>query len=199
MYGNTLATNRRVGDSQRKAAAEVAMIPFMSQQHIRIDSPYGLLGQKQAGIMRTNANKVASSVADLDKSLGVRLEGENKANVIIDKANLMDVQRIDKLKAMQNDANYKFNAINTEIFGKNRQTLAKAAQSIHLINANQDLANNTALQNLIRANDKNRLARKYNYLEGKFNALAEDPEIKTAVADYKNILSDSGQAKYKTE
>jgi len=199
MYGNTLATNRRVGDSQRKAAAEVAMIPFMSQQHIRIDSPYGLLGQKQAGIMRTNANKVASSVADLDKSLGVRLEGENKANVIIDKANLMDVQRIDKLKAMQNDANYKFNAINTEIFGKNRQTLAKAAQSIHLINANQDLANNTALQNLIRANDKNRLARKYNYLEGKFNALAEDPKIKTAVADYKNILSNSGQAKYKTE
>lgn len=199
MFANTISTNRKAGDSQRKAASEFALLPYVSQKHIRIDSPYTVLGNKQATATRTSASRMASSISDIDKSLGVMLEGENKANTILEKVNAMDVQRIDKLKSAQDEAAFKVNAMNTDILGKNRQTAAKAAQSIHLVNANQDLANNTAVNNLITALNRNIPNRRYNYYQEKLNTLTNDPAIKNATQAYKNILTDEGQAPYKTQ
>jgi hypothetical protein len=171
-------------------------IPYLNQQYIRIDSPYALLGQKQAANVRTRARNIAKSTSDIDKSLAVRLEGEDKAGVIVDKANTMDKQRFDQLRSQQLGANAKVNAANTEILGKNRALAAGAFKGIHLVNANETMAQTTNLNNLITAASKNIPMKEYKQNQRVLFETYDNPKFKKAAEQVQIAQGEEGKKSY---
>lgn len=197
MFANTWAGNRKAGNEQRRAIAEsMYSIPYLNQQYIRIDSPYALLGQKQAANVRTRARNIAKSTSDIDKSLAVRLEGEDKAGVIVDKANAMDKQRFDQLRSQQLGANAKVNAANTEILGKNRALAAGAFKGIHLVNANETMAQTTNLNNLITATSKNIPMKEYKQNQRVLFETYDNPKFKKAAEQVQIAQGEEGKKSY---
>ena len=200
MYASTVATNRNVGNEQRQAVTDsMYKIPYMSNQYVRVDSPYTLQGEKQAAIAENKASRVAKSTSDIDKSMAARFTGAGQASAIRDKANVADQQRSDQLKGVQLQMNNKVSELNTKTLGQNRALDAQAFSKIHLINANQDLANNAALNNLILANARNLPAKQYKQGQTALYNAYTNPEYTKATEEYTKLNTDEGQTSYKTD
>jgi len=197
MFANTLSTNAKYGNLARQAITEGAYrLPGMARQYIRTDAPLTAQGQTEAAKLTSQAGRIARSTSDIDKALGVQLSGAAQASDVVGKYSIMDRERLDKLRAMQQDVNAKTATYNTEVVGKNRAISADAAKSLSLINANQALSQNTALSNFITSYAQNLKRKDYKLgqkeLFGAYNA----PEYKSAVEAYKSAMSDANKSKY---
>lgn len=199
MYLNTIRTNKDIGNAQRKGVADsMYTLPFMSNTYIRADRPHTLEADKQAAAINSKTARMAGSTADIDKGFGARLAGIAQGNILKDKAQMVDTQRLDQLRGQQLQMNANTAKYNTEVLGKNRGLAANAFGKIHGINANQSLAQNTALNNLLLANQKNDAMKKQREGQtGMYNIL-NDPKYKQLGEEYTK-LSDENDNSYKKE
>lgn len=197
MLANTLSTNTKVGNLQRQGIAEgIYRLPTIAKQNIRVDAPMGAIGQTESGKLMSQAGNISRATSDIDKSMAVKLSGANQAAEIRGKYNAMDQDRIDKLRAMQQDANARASAYNTEVVGKNRAISADAAKNLSLISANQSLAQNTAVNNFITSFANNLKRKEFRLGQKELFAAYNKPEYKSAIEAYKNALSDNTKNKY---
>ncbi len=200
MYASTVNTNSQVGDAQRRAVADsMYTVPYMPNQYMRIDSPYTLQGEKQAAALESKAAGVAGDVSDIDKSMAARLTGAAQASAIRDKAHMADQQRTDQMKAQQQQLNAKVAEANTKILGQNRALASQAFSKTHLINANEDLAQNAAFTNFVTAAARNLPAKQYKQNQTALYKAYTNPEYTGASEAYAKLNTDEGQAKYKTQ
>ena len=152
----TLSANKKAADSQKKAAlAGIIRLPSAPQQYIRTSTPMSLQAEKQAADVRSQARRIGASTSDINKSIGVQLSGQSQASDIINKGQLSDIQTNEKLKAMQREADARTNAYNLEVQGRNQASVANAIKSLHLVDANKEIAQNNAKNNLIIGLEKN--------------------------------------------
>jgi hypothetical protein len=201
MYANTFGTNKRIGDEQRKAVSDsMYTLPYMQQTYIRADKPYSIQTDKQVAEFESKAGRIANATSDINKGMGVRLGAQTQVNAMRDKSNMADQQRTDQMKSQQTQANINVNKINTDILGKNRGLAAGAFKQTHLINANQDLSQNTALNNLVLAINKNIPVKEYKRNLGELYKYANDTKMKSAYDIYSKTNDDTnteyGLAKY---
>ena len=199
MYLNTVRTNKDIGNAQRKGVADsMYTLPYMSNTYIRADRPHTLEADKQAAAINSKTARMAGSTADIDKGFGARLAGIAQGNILKDKAQMADTQRLDQLRGQQLQMNANTAKYNTEVLGKNRGLAANAFGKIHGINAGQSLAQNTALNNLLLANQKNDAMKKQRENQtGMYNIL-NDPKYKQLGEEYTK-LSDENDNSYKKE
>lgn len=200
MFANTWATNIKVGNAQRKAVADsMYHLPYMNQTYLRIDKPYELAGQKQAANVTDMGNRIANSTSDLNKGIGARFAGTAQANTINDKAQMADQQRIDQLQGQQLNSNAKVDAYNLQTLGKNRGLDASAFKGIQLINANQDLAQNTAVSNLIRSIASNIPVKAYNANQKVLYKAYSNPALQSLSDEYTKLNTQEGIKPYYDE
>ena len=129
-------------------------IPYLRHQYFRTSTPYTLLGEKQAGNIQAGARRIASNVADLDKSIAVQLSGNMQANEARVKGQQADLEYNEKIKNAQDQSNMQVDQANTGILGQNRAQVATAAKNLHLINSNETLQQATNNVNMIMAANK---------------------------------------------
>ena len=182
MAANTLSANTRAAQAQKRAAlAGIIQLPFMPKQHIPISTPMSLAAEKQAGNIRTQARNIASSTSDINKSFGVLLAGEKQAADILGKGQAADIQTNEKLKAMQRESDFKTAAYNLEVLGKNKASVANAIKSINLVDANKEIAQNTARNNLLIGLEKNLRVKENRKRWEELVNLQNDPEYNANV------------------
>lgn len=211
MYANTVATNRRAGDIQRMAAeAGRYQLPYMSSAYIRSFSPYSFAAQKQASTVQGTAERMAAATSDINKGMGARLSGTKQASDILFKGTQADQQAIAQAAEAQRQANYKVDAYNLGILGKNRALNAGIDRQIALVGANQAIAQNAALNNLLTMSVRNMDKKKYIQTVSQIPAILNNPDYQAKLADYNKAISDetkqefynkyidSVEAKYKT-
>lgn len=197
MLANTFSTNTKVGNLQRQAAANAAYtLPGMARQYIRVDAPMTTQGQVEAGNLMSQAGNISRATSDIDKAMGARLSGAAQAAELRGKYSLMDRDRIDKLRAAQQETNAKVAAYNTEIAGKNRAIAGDTARNLGLISANQALAQNTALNNFITSYTTNLKRKEFKLGQKELFDAYNAPEYKSAVEAYKGALSDTEKNKF---
>ena len=199
MYANTYATNVGMGNDQRKAIADsLYNLPYMPHQYIRVDRPNALLADKNAAQLRSQARAVASATSDVDKAAAIQLEGATKANDLVTQGQTADLKRFDALRGAQMESNARVDEYNTGVLGKNRALTGEAFKNIHLVNANQRLAQNTALNNLILAAKQNQPVKDYKLNNKVMYEAMRNPKLKEAVDNYSYML-DEGANSYKAK
>lgn len=195
MYMNTVAANRDIGNAQRNAvSAGLYQLPYMPHTYLRVDRPNTLFADKQAASVRSSAGRLAGNVSDIDKANAIRLQGEGQAADIETKGQQADLQRFDQLRGQQTENRSKIDQYNTSVLGKNRGMAADAFSKIHLINANQILAQNTAANNFITAADRDFKVGQYKANMNKYWNMANDPKLKTQRDLYLKEAGEEGQA-----
>lgn len=199
MAANTYATNVAMGNDQRKAISDsLYQLPYMQHQYIRVDRPNALLADKNAAQVKSQAKAIGSSVSDIDKAAAIQLEGMTKANDITTQGQTADLKRFDTLRGAQMESNAQVDEYNTGVLGKNRGLASDAFQKIHLVNANQRLAQNTALNNWLLANKQNQTVKDYKLNNKIMYEAMRNPKIKEAVDQY-TYMQNEGQNPYKAK
>jgi len=195
MYLNTLGANAWIGNEQRKAISSgLFQLPYMPHQYIRADKPYSLAANKQAADVNSQGKKIAASTSDLNQGNAIRLQALKQASGIIEKGQALDWERLDKVREMQLKNNASVDSYNTQTLGKNRGLTAEAMQKIHLTNANQRNAQNTATNNWLTAWDKNYGLNQYKQNMAKYFDMTNDPKLKSLSDEYTDFAGEKGKA-----
>lgn len=194
MYTSTVAANKQIGQAQRKAIADsLYSLPGISQTYLRIDKPSTLLANKQAANVSSQASRIARATSDLDKGRAIQLQGQAQASDIVAQGQQADLARIDKLRAAQLENKAQVDQYNTQVLAKNRALSAEAAKNLHLINANQILAQNAALANFIRSAEKNQGISEYKAAMDEYWKFANDPALKAQTEAYQKEAGPEGE------
>lgn len=194
MFMNTMAANRDIGIAQRRAVSDsLFQKPYMPQTYLRIDKPNSLFADKMAGQTRSSAGRIAGGIADIDKANAVRLQGEGQASDLEIKGQQADLNRFDQLRGQQLQMRSKVDEYNTSVLGENRARAADANSKIHLINANEINAMNTAANNYITAADRDRRIAEYRMDMNKTWNMMNDPSLKQESKIYSDLI---GQGEY---
>ena len=160
MAVNTLSANKKAAESQKKAAlAGIVTLPTAKHEHLRTSTPMTLQAEKQAAQVRSQAQRIGSSTSDINRALGILLQGNKQANEVVEKGQAFDVQANAKLAEQQRASDARTNAYNLEVQGRNKASIANAIKSLHLVDSNKAIAQNATMNNLTTALEKN-LARK---------------------------------------
>lgn len=182
MYADTLATNKKSADSQKRAAVEgIVKLPGVSPLKIKASSIYTPQAQKMAGDIQSRVGRMSAATSDTSKADALRLEGMTKGNEMITKGQQLDQQRLDAVEAQQLAANAQAQQQNLQIGAQNKTSYAQAAQKISLIDANEAAAKGVAFQTLVHGEKQNRSGKEYNYWMDKTEEYRNNPELKSAV------------------
>jgi hypothetical protein len=194
MLGNTLSANRDIGNQQRMAiSAGLFQKPYMPQTYLRIDKPHSLYADAQAGKMRSSAGRIAAGIGDIDKANAVKLQGESQAEALEIQGQQADLSRMDQLRGQQLQTRASIDQYNTGVLGENRARSADAFSKVHLVNANQINAQNTAANNYITAADRDFKVGQYRADMNKTWNMMNDPALKSMSKEYTNLV---GQEEY---
>ena len=184
-WATTNAANRKAATSQRQAIIDgMYTIPYLRHQYFRTSTPYTLLGEKQAGNIQAGARRIASNVADLDKSIAIQLSGNMQANEAKIKGQQADLEHVEKIRNAQDQSNMQVDQANTNTLGQNRAQVATAAKNLHLINSNETLQQATNNVNMIMAANKWRKDVGTETDRNKLFNLYNDPQYKTFMDNY---------------
>lgn len=203
MYASTVATNRRVGNDQRQAiAAGLYQKPYEKHQYIRDARTNEPLARKGAAQVMSQAKRMAGATSDIDKANAIQLQGMSQGQEMVAKSQAADQAQSNAVRGAQMESNARVDTTNTRTLGANREMAAMAMKDIHLVNANQKVAQNTALNNWLLAFNQNREANQRKINQKLMYEAMSNPEIKKAVDRYRFELDEGSkpfEAQYKTE
>ena len=179
MYINTVATNSKIAQTQKKAAmAGIVKLPTISNEYIRTSAKSSPFYDLQANKIRGVGKRLSESTSDIDKGFGARLASEQQALEISGKGEQLDQQNIAREVAQQQASNRQTELQNLGIVGQNLQSIAGAEKALSLIDANKMLTSASALNNLITATNRNKEIKDSKNRAIDFYEMSKDPEIK---------------------
>lgn len=127
-----------------------------SLQYVRTPTLPSLIYEDQVGKIQGAGNRLSSSVSDIDKRANIMLATNKQVQDLRERGKQADLETLAKTYEMQQQAKAAHEAQATDIANKNKAMVADAASKIPLVYANQKLANNAALTNLIHAYSQNK-------------------------------------------
>ena len=192
MYINTTQANKSIGNAQATANS-IYSLPMMQKQNVRITNPYISMGAEETARLTSAAGNVANATSDIDRGNAVRLEGQKQASEARMKYNLAGVERLDKLRQMQDESTYKTNMANAEISERNKAIFADAAKKMSLVRANETNANSTAFNNFVISAAHNLPVKKYKQTSQELYKKTQDPLFKGVINDYSKAVSDESR------
>lgn len=190
MFASTIGTNKRTAKLQKQAAlAGITRMSGISPTKINTASVFLPQAEKAAATITSKTGRMAKATTDIDKGNAVQLEGVLRANEAREKGMQMDQQRLDAIKNQQLSEDARVQAFKQQVDTQNKLSLAKAAQSIPLIETNRLIANNTALQNLVHTTVENIPTERYKRASDEYTDLRNGPELKQLADEYKKESS----------
>ena len=194
MAANTLSANKKAAESQKKAAlAGIVTLPTAKHEHLRTSTPMTLQAEKQAAQVRSQAQRIGSSTSDINRALGISLQGNKQANEIVEKGRAFDIQANAKLAEQQRASDARTNAYNLEVQGRNKAAIANAIKSLHLVDSNKAIAQNAAINNLITAWEKNLPRKDYLNTSKEIAQLTSNPEFQKLREEHSKLISEETQ------
>lgn len=129
----------------------VANLPYMPKQFFRQTAPNLPFYDKQAGMLNSTSRRLANTSSDLNRAASIMLTGATQGIGLREKGMLADKENVDNTIAKQMQHNYQVDTANTEIYGKNRQSVLNTERGI-LNQQNADkIAANQRLQNYLQS------------------------------------------------
>lgn len=194
MAANTLSANKKAAESQKKAAlAGIVTLPTAKHEYLRTSTPMTLQAEKQAAQVRSQAQRIGSSTSDINRALGISLQGNKQANEIVEKGQAFDVQANAKLAEQQRASDARTNAYNLEVQGRNQAAIANAIKSVHLVDSNKAIAQNAAINNVITAWEKNLPRKDYLKTSDEIAQLSSNPEFQKLREEHNTLISEETQ------
>lgn len=196
MYINTVATNSKIAQSQKKAAmAGIVKLPTISNEYIRTSAKSSHFYDLQANKIRGVGKRLSESTSDIDKGFGARLASEQQALDISGKGEQIDQQNISREVDQQQASNRQTELQNLGIIGQNLQSVSGAEKALSLIDANKMLTSASALNNLITATNRNKEIKDSKNRAIDFYEMSKDPEIKNISEEWQALNSEEAIAK----
>lgn len=164
LYANALSNiNKNYRLTNKALSEQMIRQSLLKQPNIRVVTPNINAADEQIAKANTTANRVANSIADIDKALGYRAQVAKNVGEIEAKTKLGAAQQTEQQLAKVQDIKMKIDQANTQIENTNKGRIADIMSKFHqnAINANlskQSELNkfvNTLSQNLkVRERDK---------------------------------------------
>lgn len=199
-YGRTLEANRQIaGDQKRAAMAGIMKFPTVPNQYVRATSSTMPFYQKEAARLNTLGKRMASSTTDIDKGMSARLAAEAQGSGLLEKGMLSDQQSINERLYQQSQLNRHGQLANLDISAKNLASAAEGERNIHLVGANQKLANNTAFQNLIRGYAANKQMKDERSRYQQYVDRLTDPAYRDKMKSLEDLRTQEAEAKKRWE
>ena len=195
-YGKTLEANKQIASAQKRATmAGIMKFPTAPGQYIRATSSTMPFYQKEAGRLSSIGRRIASSTTDIDKGMAARLTAENQGASILEKGMLTDQQLINQQLDKQQQVNRQTQLANLDVSARNLASAAEGEKNIHLVRANQKLADNAAFQNLLRGYGANKQFREQKDRYQKYYDAATNPEYQDRITELSDLTDQYNKAK----
>lgn len=180
MYINTVATNSKIAQAQKKAAmAGIVKLPTISNEYIRTSAKSSPFYDLQANKIRGVGKRLSESTSDIDKGFGARLASEQQALETSSKGEQLDQQNIAREVAQQQASNRQTELQNLGIVGQNLQSVAGAEKALSLIDANKMLMNSAEFNKFLDISNRNRSLKENKKSLENFYDLKYSPETKS--------------------
>lgn len=187
-YFSTLRANNKATQAQKRAAmAGIVKAPLISRRYFRADSPYSSFYDREANKLHTIAGTLGRKTADFDKGASIALEAAGQASDLRAKGMQLDQQHIQNKITQQGDSDFKTSAFNTQQMEKTMGSLSGAEKMIHQLDANKYVANNSAFNNLLLAENRNKQVRDQKKRWGDLYDTMTDPAYKEHLTSYSDI------------
>ncbi len=156
-YASTLRSNSAIAKSQKLAAlAGIVNLQTPGKEYLRTPNLVSPVYQTQIPKILGAANRLSSSVADIDKRAGIMLAAQKQGNELFEKGQQADQEILQNLQDKRSAVNAQWNASATETANRNKLNVAEAEKATNLIDANKRLANDTAFKNLLLTINQNK-------------------------------------------
>ena len=188
-YLSTLRANRLATQGHKRAAlAGIVRSPMLNREYFRATSPYAAFYNKQADRLNTKAKRIAAGTSDFDKSAAIQLEGVAKGADVREKGMQLDQQHIQSILDRQTQSDRQTDTFNLKQAERSATSTAQAEKAIHLADSNRYVANNAALNNLLLAENNNRIIRQRKKRYEDLYKVMTDPKQTGDIRDYRTYL-----------
>lgn len=195
-FVNTLTSNSKIAKLQKQAAlAGLVNLEGPEKQYIRTPELVSPIYEGQANKVLSSANRLNSSISDFDKRANVMLAANKQANELREKGAQTDLQSLQQARAMQQQANAQWGAATADITNKNKLATADVLSKVNLIDANKVLANNTAIQNMLRTFSQNQDVQEKKKMYKNYFDLISGPESKNLTNQWNALIKQEELAK----
>lgn len=199
-YAKTLEANKAIASAQKRAAmAGIMKFPTAPNQYVRATSSTMPFYQKEAARLNTLGKRMASSTTDIDRGMSARLAAEAQGSGLLEKGMLSDQQLINQQLDKQGQLNRQTQLANLDISAKNLASAAEGERNIHLVGANQKLADNTAFQNLIRGYAANKQIKDERSRYQQYYDKVTDPAYRDKMKSLEDLRTQEAEAKKRWE
>lgn len=202
LTASNLANKRIHRDLIKANEASYYANPIMPRINLNTQSTFNPLYENMASQNRMLGRNIAKST-DIDRGTVARLNAEKMANDVMIKGDLANQDTINKLRAAQNEMDYKVLLANSEAVTKNRANLAGIASKRSLIDAElrKDRAGqfDQYLSSVASGLEAKRLKKEQTEAREKYFSLVTDPEYKKLYEEYNTNYSEEALANLKKQ
>lgn len=148
-YGiNQAGATKAYGHLRKSLIDSMYQLPYQKHQYFRTSTPYTLLTEQAAGNYSSQVNRIASTMADIDKATGARLRGAAQVEEMRTKGRVSDFEYNEKIRNAQDQSNLQIDSANTETLAKNRQLVSDTLSKLGQLNYNEQMLKTHNLNNL---------------------------------------------------
>lgn len=148
-YGiNQAGATKAYGHLRKSLIDSMYQLPYQKHQYFRTSTPYTLLTEQAAGNYSSQVNRIASTMADIDKATGARLQGAAQVEEMRTKGRVSDFEYNEKIRNAQDQSNLQIDSANTETLAKNRQLVSDTLSKLGQLNYNEQMLKTHNLNNL---------------------------------------------------
>ena len=170
----------------------------MPHTYNRTSQTNQLLAEKQAGELASGARRISESVSDIDKAMGVRLEGLARSRDVILEGAYRDLQTNRAIEDQQRAQNYEIDLINLQQADRESALSAESERMMGQLRFNKSLADTASKSNLMAGLGKYFNELPYKKALHEYTQLQKDPNIKTLQDEY-SYMSREGLQKFRED
>ena len=146
---------------QLKAATQIPKLNTAERTHLRTSNVYSNIADRQANEVSGEGKRLASTIADIDKALNVRLGGAKQAAEIRATGAYKDIENNQAIMGRQMEIDANTNAYNRSVMDKQSTLSAEAMKNVYAIQSMGKTMEANAGQNFLLAYGRNKESEPY--------------------------------------
>ena len=179
---------------QMKAATQIPKLNTAERTHLRTSNVYSNIADRQANEVSGEGKRLASTIADIDKALNVRLGGAKQAAEIRATGAYKDIENNQAIMGRQMEIDANTNAYNRSAMDKQSALSAEAMKNVYAIQSMGKTMEANAGQNFLLAYGRNKESEPYRRAMWEYQQASMDPNLEHSYK-YNNYLSTTAKEK----
>lgn len=191
LYANALSNiNKNYRLTNRALSEQMVRQSLLKQPNVRIVTPNISASDEQVAKANTTANRVANSIADIDKALGYRAQVAKNVGELEAKTKLGAAQQTEQQLAKVQDMRMKIDQANTQIENANKGRIADIMSKFHQNAINANVQKNNEFNKFLTASLQNvKVKEQYKNFKDVID-FQSNPEFIGLNKEYQQLLKD---------